>query len=465
MNRRWLPLLIAAVLGASLARAAETSVAPTGSRAAGARFHLITLDPGHFHASLVQKFMYDDVDPLVHVYAPPGDDVVEHLKRVARFNLRAEQPTAWRQRIYTAPDYLEKMLAERAGNVVVIAGNNTRKTDYIARAIEAGLNVLGDKPMVLTPADLGRLEQAFKVAAAKGVLLYDIMTERNEITTTLQRELSQQSALFGELVAGTPEVPAITKESVHHYSKIVAGAPLKRPQWFFDVRQEGDGIGDVMTHLVDLVQWEALPEQVLSPADVDVISARRTPTAVTREQFKQVTGADNFPGYLRADVKDGVLQTYANGEITYRLRGIHAKVSVKWNFAAPPGAGDTHYSIMRGTKANLVIRQGEAQGFKPMLYIEPGERLERAPPEAGVAAAIAALQAKYSGVGFQREGGGWMVTVPASYDVGHEAHFAQVMEKFLSYLRAGRLPEWEVPAMITKYSTMMRAYTLSRATP
>jgi hypothetical protein len=54
--------------------------------------------------------------------------------------------------------------------------------------------------------------------------------------------------------------------------------------------------------------------------------------------------------------------------------------------------------------------------------------------------------------------------VPASYDVGHEAHFAQVMEKFLSYLRAGRLPAWEVPNMITKYSTMMRAYTLSRTT-
>ena len=153
---------------------------------------------------------------------------------------------------------------------------------YIVRAIDAGLNVLGDKPMVLTPADLVRLEQAFKTAEAKHVLLYDIMTERNEVTTALQRELSQQPALFGTLVAGTPEVPAITKESVHHYSKIVAGAPLKRPQWFFDVRQEGDGLGDVMTHLVDLVQWEAFPEQTLSPADVTLISARRSPTAARR---------------------------------------------------------------------------------------------------------------------------------------------------------------------------------------
>lgn len=33
---------------------------------------LITLDPGHFHAALVQKSMYPQVDPTVHVYAKKG---------------------------------------------------------------------------------------------------------------------------------------------------------------------------------------------------------------------------------------------------------------------------------------------------------------------------------------------------------------------------------------------------------
>ena len=37
--------------------------------------HLITLDPGHFHAALVQKSMYADVDSVVHVYAPGGNDL------------------------------------------------------------------------------------------------------------------------------------------------------------------------------------------------------------------------------------------------------------------------------------------------------------------------------------------------------------------------------------------------------
>lgn len=429
------------------AAGAQTSPSP-------ARYRLVTLDPGHFHAALVQKFMYADVAPEVQIYAPAGDDVAEHLKRIERFNTRPDQPTRWTQKVHTGPDYLEKMLAEKAGNVAVISGNNARKTDYIARAIDAGFHVLGDKPMVRVPEDLPRLEQAFRTAAAKGVLLYDIMTERHEITTLLQRELSLQPALFGTLVAGTPEEPAITKESVHHFSKVVAGAPLKRPQWFFDVRQEGEGIVDVMTHLVDLVQWEAFPEQVLAAADVAVLRARRWATPVTRDQFRQVTGAENFPGYLAGDVKDGVLQVFANGEIVYRLRGIHARTSVAWNFEAPAGTGDTHYSIMRGTKADLAIRQGAAQKYKPVLYVEKADGRE-------LEAAIASLQAKYPGIGLQREGEAWRVTVPEKYDVGHEAHFAQVMENFLSYLRAGRLPAWEVPNMIVKYATILRAYELS----
>jgi predicted dehydrogenase len=443
-----------AVFGVILAVAAGAADAP--------RFKLITLDPGHFHAALVQKFMYADVDPAVHVYAPAGDDVRQHLKRIETFNTRPADPTRWREKVYMGPDFLERMLAEKPGNVVVISGNNARKTDYIVRSAAAGLNVLADKPMAITPADLARLREAFAIAEQKGVLIYDIMTERFEITTMLQRELSMHPELFGELEKGSPDQPAITKESVHHFSKIVAGAPLKRPQWFFDVRQEGEGIVDVTTHLVDLVQWEVFPEQVLNPSDVTVLKARTWTTAVTPEQFKKVTGADEYPDFLRRDVKDGILQVSSNGEFTYRLRDVHARVSVIWNFEAPAGAGDTHFSIMRGTRANLIIRQGAEQKYKPVLYVERAPATNAEEHEAALKAAIASVQAKHPGIGLRREGNAWAVTVPSSYDVGHEAHFAQVMENFLRYLRAGRLPEWEVPNMITKYSTIMQAYELSR---
>ncbi len=430
-----------------------------------ANVQIITLDPGHFHAALVQKFMLPGVSPRVLVFAPEGDDAAQHLKRVEGFNQRAADPTKWEEVVYTGPDYLDRAMKapkSAAATVVVISGNNARKSEYITRSIASGNHVLADKPMVIRPEELPKLEAAFAAAKQKGVLLYDIMTERFEITTLLQRELSMQKELFGVLEKGTPDDPSISKISVHNFSKVVAGAQLKRPQWFFDPAQQGAGIVDVTTHLVDLVQWEAFPEVTLEPSDAKVLRARRWPTALTLEQFGRVTGATGFPDYLSKYVKDGVLQAPANGEFTYTLKGIHAKVSVTWDFEAPPGAGDTHFSVMRGTQATLTIKQGKEQAYKPVLYVDRKPSVPAAAHEKALRAAVAAVAKQYPGIDVKAEGDHFVVLVPDHYHNGHEAHFTQVTENFLKYLRAGKLPDWEVPNMLTKYATIMQAYEKSR---
>ena len=93
------------------------------------RFRLITLDPGHFHAALIQKEMYPGVSPRVAVYAPLGPDLTEHLNRIARFNARAQNPTAWKLDIHTGPDFLEQLIAERPGNIVVLSGRNRGRSN------------------------------------------------------------------------------------------------------------------------------------------------------------------------------------------------------------------------------------------------------------------------------------------------------------------------------------------------
>ena len=241
---------------------------------------------------------------------------------------------------------------------------------------------------------------------------------------------------------------------MHHFAKEVSGRPLKRPAWFFDTEQQGEGLVDITTHLVDLIQWEAFPEQPLSKSDVEILSARRWTTDLTPEQFERVTHLKQYPDYLRNSVEGDLLKTYANGEIVYRLKDKVAKVSVIWNYEAPPGAGDTHYSIMRGTRSRLVIRQGPEENYKPTLYVEAmgegGDSFEQALKQA----VEGDLAAEYPGLQVVGMGNGsWKIEIPDSYKVGHEAHFAQVTEKYLQYLRDGRLPEWETPNMITKYYT------------
>src|SRR5881398_2671965 len=80
-----------------------------------ATVHLITLDPGHFHAALVQKSMYHEVDPNVYVYAPEGPDVHQHLDKIKAYNGNAENPTHWNEEVYLGNDFLDKMLAEKKG--------------------------------------------------------------------------------------------------------------------------------------------------------------------------------------------------------------------------------------------------------------------------------------------------------------------------------------------------------------
>lgn len=295
---------------------------------------LITLDPGHFHAALIQKTMYRGVDSIVHVYAPKGPDLQLHLDRINGYNNRVENPTKWKEEVYTGNDFMEQMLQQKKGNVVVMAGNNRKKTEYILKAVEAGFDVLADKPMAIDAENFELLKQAFAIAGNKNVLLYDIMTERYEITTMLQRELSLLPEVFGQLEKGTAENPAITKESVHHFYKYVSGNILTRPPWFMDVTQEGEGIVDVTTHLVDLVQWECFPEQSINyEKDIHLLSARRWPSDMTLNQFNAVTRLNAFPDYLKKDiVNDSILKVYSNGEINYQIRGVHAKVSVVWSY-------------------------------------------------------------------------------------------------------------------------------------
>lgn len=430
------------------------------------KIQLITLDPGHFHAALVQKSMYPDVDSNVYVYAPEGDDLNNHLNLIEKYNSDSENPTAWNEIIYTGPDFLEKMLADKAGNVVVLAGNNRKKINYIEQSIQSGFNVFADKPMAIDLKGFETLKKAFKTAADKDLLLYDIMTERYEITTMLQKEFAQLPEVFGTLEQGTAENPAVTKESVHHFHKLVSGNVLTRPSWFFDVNQQGEGIVDVTTHLVDLVQWGSFPDQVIDyEKDIELGVSKRWSTDLTLGQFSSITKQAAFPDFLKNDIiQDSILQVYANGEINYKLKGVHVKVSVIWAYRAPEGTADTHYSIMRGTKSNLVIRQEAEQKFLPELYIEPiGGKSEAF--KTALATKLKEVQSKYAGIELIETDKGWQVAIPASYKEGHEAHFARVTEKFIDYMKNRNMPKWEVPNMIAKYYTTTSALELAKKAP
>ena len=427
---------------------------------------LLTLDPGHFHAALVQMYMYNQVSPEVYVYAPEGDDVQMHLDRIKIYNEREQNPTQWNENLYTGEDYLQRMISEKRGNVVVLAGNNGKKTDYVKAAVDAGINVLSDKPMAIDAECFAVLEQTLDEAAAKGVMVYDIMTERSEINNELQRVLVAMPELFGQMEKGTPENPAITKESVHHFFKYVSGQPLRRPEWYFDVEQQGEGIVDVTTHLVDLVQCTVMPEQEIDyKKDIEFTSAKCWATKIPLDKYQLVSGKECYPDFLQKDIVNDTLNVYSNGELNYKLNGVNCRVSVVWNFMAEvgtEGTGDTHYSVVKGSKADVMIRQGAEQGYKPMLYVAcKGDDV--AAFEATLRKSIALIADKYPGLEIKPSGEKeWQVLIPASVAKSHEQRFSSVMEVYLNHLISGEIPAWERSQMKAKYYTTTKAVELAR---
>jgi predicted dehydrogenase len=336
--------------------------------------------------------------------------------------------------------------------------------DRIKASVEAGLNVLADKPWVIRAEDLPKLEAALETATRHGLVAYDIMTERYEITTILQKELVNEPSVFGAIEPGTLEEPGVYIESIHHLMKMVAGAPNLRPAWFFDIHQQGEGLTDVGTHLVDMAPWKLFPEQPLDyRKDIQVLAARRWPTVMTEAEFKRVTAEPAFPAFLAEHVKDGRLNYYCNTQISYTVRGVHIKLDVLWNYEAPEGTGDTHFAIYRGSRSRLEVRQGAEEKHRPELYVIPNTAASKPEIMAALRKKVDQIQGQWPGVGAEDKGDKIWITIPDKYYTGHEAHFAEVTDRFLGYLKNPKgLPAWENANMLAKYYVTTKGVELSQ---
>ena len=455
-------ILSLAIASCSLSKRQADNEADTNE---SRKIELIVLDPGHFHASLLQKDTLTDVNDTIHIYAPEGTGLNQYMESINSYNQRAEAPTSWVSQVYTGDDYLSQMLTEQKGDVVVLAGNNQKKTQYIIESIKAGYNVLSDKPLAITQQDFDLLVEAYQLAKEKDLLLYDLMTERYDSLNIIEKELLQKKELFGELQQGSPENPSITMESIHHFFKNVSGKPLIRPAWYYDTAQQGEGIADVTTHLIDLVQWQCFPDKTIHYlSDVKVTKATHWPTPITLPEFCQSTQMDSFPPYLHKYVKNNVLEVLANGTLNFTIKGIHIGMKVIWNYTPPTNGGDTFTSIKKGSKATLKIVQNKENGFIKELYIQKVQNTENATFKTQLEKTIKELQDTYPFLSIkERNNGLYLIDIPQACRSGHEAHFSKVAKTFLHYLQYKDMPEWENENTISKYYITTTAVEMAKS--
>lgn len=427
---------------------------------------LIVLAPGHFHADLLQKNKLKQINDSVYVYAQEGSELNQHLARVESYNNRDENPTLWEEVVYSGDDFLEKMLEEKKGNVVILAGNNKEKTRYIFESVAAGFNVLSDKPMAINKENFELLKQAYDTAQTNNVMLYDMMTERYDVLNIIERKLINNKDLFGELQRGTEDKPAISMESVHHFYKEVSGQPLIRPAWYYDVEQQGEGIADVTTHLIDLAHWKCFPEEVINyTEDVAVTSASHWPTELNLAEFSKSTNVETFPSYLDKYIEDGKLKVYANGTIHYKVKDINVALKVVWNYKAPEGSGDTFSATMNGTKASLKTIQNKSSNFAKKLYIEKATEVNKDEFESNLHNAIDEIKKDFPTISIEPSSsttGLYLINIPDEEKREHEEHFQNVAQNFFDYLVNRDLPEWETSNTLAKYHIITTAVNIAK---
>jgi len=414
---------------------------------------LAFLDPGHFHAALTLRGRSPGVHDDIFVYAEAGRELDDFLALIEAFNRRSEEPTSWRPVVWTGSRPIERLIAECSAQVVILAGKNDRKMPAMRQLHDAGFHVLADKPWLVGAAGLDDLRHV----VGGGPLAVEMMTGRHEITSILVGKLVREGELFGDFdIAGGR--PAIEISGVHHLEKRVHGQPLRRPPWYFDVRVQGDGLADIPTHMVDQVQrvvGAASGTRVL-PAP-ELTGARTWCTEVPLALFSRVTGQADFPPEL-ADVVDGARLAYrSNAELTFRLGEVTAALDTHWELTEPPGGGDRHRSLIRGTRAEIRVEQHEGTGFRRRLSVAPMGNASRVRDT--LACAMESWQGEHPGLEIVEMGEAYEIRVPGALDVGHERHFPLMLRDFLSLVDGSTLPGELASATLAKYTLLGQAAT------
>lgn len=431
---------------------------------------LAFLEPGHFHGTLTLREANPRVSPEIFVYATAGPELDDFLALIDRFNRRPAHPTRWRPRVQICDDPLARLVAERPGDLVVLAGRNGGKAAVIRRLHQAGLHVLADKPWLVQPDDL----EDIRASLDGQPIVREMMTGRRDTVGRLVKRLVADPALFGGFARA--EGAAIEQESTHHFEKQVDGAPLRRPWWYFDSRVQGSGAVDIPTHLVDQAQWLLAPEDgpagpppipgaaECGPAGQGptLIDARGWSTRVPLTVFARVSGARGVPADLRAAVEGDALRVFCNAELTYVLAGVTVRASTRWEISTPPGGGDASRVLLHGRAALIRVEQSAATGFRRRVTVEAGA--DAAATARALDAALAAASAESPGVAVKlREPGVHEIVIPPGLDPGHEAHFAELLDEMLTWIDAGHFPAAIAGRTLAKYALLADAVAATAA--
>jgi predicted dehydrogenase len=407
--------------------------------------------------------MLPDVSDVVHIYSPLDAELMAHLAAIARSNGRATNPTHWSVQLFAGPDYLTELTREHPGGIVALSGRNALNIRYIEAALNGGQHVFADKPWIIDSEAFPRLEAALKVARRNHLVTLDWMSLRSDAAYRLVRDVVRQEAVFGVPVPGSIDQPSVRLENLHALLKYSNGLPQRRPVAFLDVRQQGEGMADVGTHLADIAHWTLFPGQEISyRKDIRVLRGTHSALKLTLDQLNRLTGESAWPPYLKDRVIDNKLTDYTNGSCLYTVKGVHVSMKVAWHFEAALGEQDSYFASYLGTRSLVELRSGPKEKFVPEIYLTPSVTEPPATWEANLKSLVDRLQKDYPNLASEKEGRSIHLILPKAdrSDDGIQALF----KEFVGFIRDGStFPEFENSNLLAKYYVTTTAVALANS--
>jgi predicted dehydrogenase len=407
--------------------------------------------------------MLPGVSDVVHIYSPLDAELVTHLAAIARSNERAANPTHWSVQLFAGPDYLTQFAREHPGGIVALSGRNALNIRYIEAALNGGQHVFADKPWIIDSEAFPRLEAALKMARTRHLVTWDWMSLRGDAAYRLVRDIVRQEAVFGVPLPGSVDRPSVRLENLHALVKFSNGVPQRRPAAFLDVRQQGEGMADVGTHLADIAQWTLFPDQEISYRnDIRVLQGTHSALQLTLDQLNRLTGESAWPPYLKDRVIDNKLTDYTNGSCLYTIKGVHISMKVAWHFEAAPGEQDSYFASYLGTRTLVELRSGPKENFTPEIYLTPSGTEPPAAWEANLKSLLVRLQKDYPNLSSEKEGRSIHLILPKT-DRGGDGIQA-LFKEFLGFVHDwSTFPEFENSNLLAKYYVTTTAVALANS--
>lgn len=461
---------------------------------------LIVLAPADEQIALVQYRMDSIYDRTVHVFATEGTYLDAYLSRIEQFNSRTDSATSWNEVVESEGDLLERLLAKRPGNIVLLSGRTATTGQYLFPCIEAGLNTLSSAPLAANTADFNKLRQATELTDKQETLIGELTPERYEIASMIQRALARTPEFYGIQLCGSADDPSVRSESVLPLlppwsenspasvsSKSDATPDPNTAEMVETWCYPSDALGMRYAFLlaaaprIDLIQLALLGrERINYERQIQFTAARRSSAVLSKQEYLKASGATALPAELEAQLTGDSLRLPGNGELAYVLNGVHTTLSVRYYLptrenTSGPQKGDvatTNQTVSAGipTPVRLPYRKLTLRGEKailtlveeptdyPQLYVEPTTGIDSAQFNRSLRAALAQLGELTEGVTLTSVGNGYRVEISEQARTTLPTRITQSSLQYIDYLIQGFTPYWETDHLLAKYYTLIRPF-------